>query len=295
MSFFSCCVVIVFALCLHTHSIACNGHTQTHIQNQTQTHTHTHTCGHFPAVLPFSSLMCVWGPDGVAAGGLIHSASRSASSLSFGLPWLVVEGEPAASYPSEWQWQVYNSRLCAQHLALLWLQDKLVYFFLWEPSCVVVWHFFVNYNSVIMTLVMFLCLLALFFLPFWCSYHMFSCLCPQRQEISWTRTWSIIWASASRNPRPTTNCSRPSETTSTATPCLVSPRPSYTCHCLFLMFVILCSAVFVHLFRPFSAMICWLYTQSSHTLFAWVPTEHRCGSKVIYFVSIHMKSKNPLG
>lgn len=67
-----------------------------------------------------------------------------------------------ASYPSERQWQVYNSRLRTQHLALLWLSDKLVYFFLWEPHCVVVWHFTLNYNSVILTLAMCVCLLALF-------------------------------------------------------------------------------------------------------------------------------------
>lgn len=49
-----------------------------------------------------------------------------------------------------------------QHLALLLLQDTLVCFLLWEPNCVVVWHFTVIYNSVTVTLAKCLCLLALF-------------------------------------------------------------------------------------------------------------------------------------
>lgn len=58
-----------------------------HTLRRKQTHTH----GHTPAVLPFSSLMCVWGPDGVTMGGLLRFVSCSASSLSFGNPCLVEE------------------------------------------------------------------------------------------------------------------------------------------------------------------------------------------------------------
>lgn len=123
---------------------------------------------------------------------------------------------------------------------------------------------------------------CLILLLFWCSYHMLSCLCSQWQEVSWTRTWSIIWASASRNPRLTTNCSRLSETTSTVTPCLVSPWPSYTLlyHSFFSCFFIRCSTVFSmswHLYEPFFQFL--MIRSLWHTLFVWVPTEHRRGSK----------------
>lgn len=136
-------------------------------------HTHTHKFGHFPAALPFSSLMCVWGPDGVAVGGLICGGSQSSSSLRIGSRWLAVEGEPAASYPSKWQWQVYNSQLCTQHRALLWLQEKLVFFFSWEPNSVTIWHSAVNSNRRASGVVLMSANLVVASVV-WCSYHMFS-------------------------------------------------------------------------------------------------------------------------
>ena len=70
----SVCFVFALACNVDTH---CSGSTDTH----TFRHKHTHTFGHFPAELPLSSLMCVWGPDGVAVGGLICGASCSAIAV----------------------------------------------------------------------------------------------------------------------------------------------------------------------------------------------------------------------
>lgn len=62
--FFFCYVLRLHVMRLNRRGTAtnvdsiCNNHTQAQIWEQ------THTYGHFPLMLPFSCLMCVWGADG---------------------------------------------------------------------------------------------------------------------------------------------------------------------------------------------------------------------------------------
>lgn len=66
---------------------------------------------HFPATLPFSSLMCVWGPDGAAAGGLIPCARR----LSFWPAAGCLVGLRPASPPSDnGKWRIHSLVLGTQ-------------------------------------------------------------------------------------------------------------------------------------------------------------------------------------
>ena len=141
-------------------------------RKHTSRNTRAHTHGHFPAELPFSDLMCVWGPDGIAMGGLLRSVSCSVSGLSLGSPGLTEEKACSQLRP---RGTVTNVQFTAMHSASSSSADagkNLCTSFPWSWA-VRLFHMWTSW--IVLAPVMFLCLLNLLILMRW--HHVFVCVC----------------------------------------------------------------------------------------------------------------------